>query len=124
MSKDWTSEIESFIPVEVMNDDETVKVEWEYIGEGWYGGFDPADDPTDEPLLRFSVQMREPDGDWEYAEDASYCTMNPIDTDPKELEGMGSIIIERFSECVEEERSWKREMEIASHWYPDPFYAE
>ena len=123
MSEDWTSKIESFIPVEVVNDDQTVKVEWAYIGEGWYGDFDPTD-PTDEPLLRFSVLTKKPDTDWDYAEDASYCTMNQIDTDSKDLEGMGSIIIERFSECVEEERSWKREMEIASHWCPDPFYAE
>lgn len=115
--KDWTDNIESFIPITATNDDGTVKVEWDYIGEGWYGDFDPTD-PTDEPLLRFTVLTRE-NGDWEYAEDASYCTMNQIDTDEKDLIAMGLLIIERFSECVEEERSWKREMQVASHWFPN-----
>ena len=119
---EWSEKVESFIPITVMNDEQTVKVEWEYIGEGWYGDFDPTD-PTDEPLLRFAVLTLE-NGDWEYAEDASYCTMNQIDTDEKDLTEMGLLIIERFVECVGEERSWKREMEIASHWCPDPFYAE
>lgn len=115
---EWNEKVESFIPITVTNDEQTVKVEWEYIGEGWYGDFDSTD-PTDEPLLRFSVLTKTDDSDWDYAEDASYCTMNQIDTDEKDLTEMGLLIIERFVECVEEERSWKREMEVASHWYPN-----
>lgn len=114
---DWTEKIESFNPITVMGDDGNVKLEWDYVGEGWYGDFDPTD-PTDEPLLRFAVQTLE-EGEWEYAYDASYCTMNQIDTDEKDLIEIGRLIIERFSECVEEGRSWKREMEVASHWFPN-----
>lgn len=115
--KDWTKDIESFTPTVITSDDGNIKVEWEYIGEGWYGDFDPTD-PTDEPLLRFSVQTLE-EGEWEYAHDASYCTMNQIDTDEKDLIEIGRLIVERFAECVEEGRSWKGEMEIASHWFPN-----
>ena len=121
MSK-WTEQIENFSPITVTNDTNTVKVEWEYIGEGWYGDFDPTD-LTDDPLLRFSVSVKDGD-EWEYAEDASYCTQNEIDTDPNDLREIGVHIIRAFEECVQEGRGWKQEMANASWWTPDPFYAE
>lgn len=114
---DWENIITNFSETEFYNDRGTTKVVWEYIGEGWYGDFDPTD-PTDEPLLRFSVCTRFGDG-WEYADDASYCTMNTVETGYDDLREMGLLIIERFDECVEEGRSWKREMENASHWFPN-----
>jgi len=38
-----------------------VRVELEWIGEGYEGDYDP-EDPEDVPLLRFTVYRRE--GDW------------------------------------------------------------
>ncbi len=52
-----------------------VRVELDYIGEGWVGDYDETD-PHDERLLRFYVQRRV-DGEWEDVEDASYCTALP-----------------------------------------------
>lgn len=60
---------------------EIIKVEWEHIGEGWSGDYNP-DDPNDEPLLRFTVYIRGvwPEFEWEQLEDASYCTQMPVGT--------------------------------------------
>jgi hypothetical protein len=64
-------------------EEDNVKVELSWIGEGWNGDYQ-ADDPNDEPLLRFDISAHkslnnpyaEPDnGDgWEPILDASYCT--------------------------------------------------
>lgn len=60
---------------------DTIKVELESIGEGYYGDYDPGN-PADVPLLRFTV-LKLVDGEWEQIDDASYCTELPewIDND-------------------------------------------
>lgn len=116
----WDDAITNFSEVEVYNDLGTTKVVWEYIGEGWYGDFDPTD-ATDEPLLRFAVCTRKGNGDWEYADDASYCTQNPVDLEHEHMVGIGKEIVRAFDACVNEGHSWKRSMEEASHWHPIEF---
>lgn len=52
-----------------------LKVEWEDIGEGLNGDYDP-NDPDDKQLLRFDVSYRQSrKDDWEAVPDSSYCTM-------------------------------------------------
>ncbi len=66
------------VHLELIRDD--IKVELEYIGEGWDGDYDPSD-PEDEPLLRFTVLIKSDDThldyDWVQIDDASYCTRLP-----------------------------------------------
>lgn len=58
---------------------ENVKVSWVRIGEGYSGDYDP-DDPDDEELLRFDVDIKR-NGVWEEVGDASYCTLVPVSTE-------------------------------------------
>ena len=62
----------------MMLEEDGIRVEWEDIGEGICGDYNP-EDPDDHPLLRFSVSILL-DGQWEAVEDASYCTQMPVDT--------------------------------------------
>lgn len=48
-------------------------VELAHVGEGWEGEYD-ADNPDDEPLLRFSVLGQTLDGEWVALDRTSYCT--------------------------------------------------
>jgi hypothetical protein len=66
---------------ELINADATVRVLFADEGEGKYGYYD-EDDPDDTPLLRFCVDFRNEDGEWEAANDASYCTNVHADTEP------------------------------------------
>ena len=71
-----------------INDELTV--EWEHIGEGLQGDFDP-DDPHDEPLLRFDVTITEEAAEryevfgepgmegWFVPDSTSYCTQVSAD---------------------------------------------
>lgn len=83
-SKDWAALIEN-------STDYTVnygrwKLEWKYIGEGRGDYFDVSD-PDDVPLLRASLYYEEDE-----VEDASYCTLAPIDTDQDILNKMSSSL--------------------------------
>jgi hypothetical protein len=49
-----------------------IRVELEWIGEGNCGDYN-EDDPEDEPLLRFTF-LEFKDGDWQQIDDCSYCT--------------------------------------------------
>jgi hypothetical protein len=66
--------------IRYIGDSGKVKVEIEWIGEGWDGDYDP-DNPDDVPFLRFSVYKREDDGHWESIDDSSYCTLLPATVD-------------------------------------------
>jgi hypothetical protein len=48
------------------------RVTLSYIGEGYYGDYDPTS-PDDERLLRFDIDEWN-DGEWEPVPDGSYCT--------------------------------------------------
>ena len=66
-------------------EDETIKIEFNNIGEGLCGDYNP-NNPNDINLLRFDAYVSNPDGDKEYntdwlpIDDASYCTRLPVNT--------------------------------------------
>ena len=55
-----------------------IKIEWTELGEGLSGDYD-SDDPDDFELLRFDVSLFK-NGEWSEINDASYCTMFPVNT--------------------------------------------
>ena len=82
--------------------DEKLKVEWNNIGEGYNGDYNPLD-PEDENLLRFDVYCkRTPDSEWEEVEDASYCTNVPAKTPEDELERLLRILFDRYSDVIDD----------------------
>ncbi len=83
---------------EVIVDHFDLRLEWEYIGEGVSGDYNP-DDPDDIPLLRFTIsRVATPlSGEYEPVEDASYCTMVRITTPRQVLWGAGKAILQAFS---------------------------
>jgi len=70
-----------------------LKIELEYIGEGWNGDYDP-DNPDDEKLLRFTCLMSNESEDWEQIDDASYCTRLPESISDEEAEKALRILME------------------------------
>jgi len=54
-------------------------VEWEYIGEGYWGEYNP-EEPEDAPLLRASLSYKGED-----CNDGSYCTLAFVTTPLAEL---------------------------------------
>lgn len=80
--RDYIKAIEDFTELELIKDN--VKVCWWYADEG-NDGYYQADDPDDVPLLRFDIATWDAEENWWVClEDASYCTLMPIDT-PKEI---------------------------------------
>lgn len=76
--------------VSCIGDSEKVKVEIEWLGEGWDGDYDESN-PDDKPFLRFSVYKLEggyfetgstKDPYWESIDDSSYCTLMPATCSP------------------------------------------
>jgi hypothetical protein len=97
-----------------------LKVEWEWIGEGNDGDYDPAD-KEDEPLLRFSCSRRElvqltGEDDWEQLDDGSYCTQLPVTTPVSHLVRAALSILE-----AAEQPSPKRRFEELSWLNPGDF---
>ena len=58
-----------------------IRVEFNNIGEGYNGDFNP-NDPDDVYLLRFDISTRKGTG-WEPVEDASRCTQIPVGAAPE-----------------------------------------
>lgn len=86
---------------------EPVRVELEWIGEGWSGEYDDRD-PDDEPLLRFTVSHRV-DGEWEQVDDASYCTqLSALAVTEEERRRILTSIMEQVYDDVASGRSIKR----------------
>jgi hypothetical protein len=56
-----------------------VRVEWDELGEGICGDYNP-NDPDDIELLRFDVSYLDDEGNWIDPGDASYCTRFPAST--------------------------------------------
>jgi hypothetical protein len=104
-----TTSLEEFEPVAVNHFE--LRLEWEYIGEGLEGDYNP-DDPDDVPLLRFSIYEVLDRLSDEYAscDDASYCTMVRTDTPRPVLWGAGKAILQVFSNTKDkhllEQLSW------------------
>ena len=80
--------------------DSTIKVEWDELGEGLCGDYDP-DDPEDIELLRFSVyKMDSVTGEWEPVDDASYCTLMPVTATPEQREFGLKMIMEEVYDAL------------------------
>lgn len=105
-----------------------VRIEWDALGEGWHGDYNP-EDPDDTELLRFTVYRF--DGDdvllasatadpdladllaheglgWVEVEDASYCTQVPVDTDPAERQRLLEVLMGEFHDLVSHRTSVKK----------------
>lgn len=80
---------------------DNVKVEWEAIGEGLYGDFNPKN-PKDVEMLRFYVSVLR-DGEWMEKEDASYCTCFPVNTTPEEQMAGLQILMDRFYDALHDD---------------------
>ena len=96
-----------------------VKVEFENIGAGCCGDYNP-DDPDDVNLLRFYVSKLE-NGKWEGVEDASYCTLLPAQTRKVVLQKALRRIMEDVGDAVRSDSLAKRVCEELSWMTPDWF---
>jgi hypothetical protein len=102
-----------------------LRVTWEWIGEGWSGDYD-ADDPEDEPLLRFTVDKEVTMGNesgWEQYDDGSYCTRMPVKTPTRILVDALGVILEAAEDSLQN-GSFKKRMEELSWLCPDDFLEE
>lgn len=81
--------------------DDLLMAVWENIGEGWSGDYDP-DDPDDKNLLRFTIYIKDYNGNWEQVDDASYCTTVPYDTPEEDLKSKLETIFEEYRDVLDE----------------------
>lgn len=87
------------------------RLDWDEIGEGWSGDYDP-DDPEDEELLRFTF-FRLEDGEWAEVDDASYCTRVPVDTDLAERQRLLEVLLEELVAAAEHGGAKRRAEELS-----------
>lgn len=73
---------------------DNIKIEWDELGEGLLGDYDDSK-PGDIELLRFTVYEMV-DGEWEFVDDASYCTNVPVGVTPAEREALLVILMDRI----------------------------
>ena len=108
---------------ELISDDDTIKVTFSDIGEGRTWADHAASDLLDTTLLRFDVYYRHPaDNEWEPANDASYCTQVPSDTDPKVVNRLLAFIMDNVHGKVDEHgRGIKKVCEELSWISPERF---
>lgn len=99
-----------FKPVELIRGD--LRVELEYIGEGFSGDYDP-DDSDDCELVRFYCSKRH-GGEFEDIPDTSYCTRVPTTTDRETLERMAEVIMAELERAVSGGGNPKKAMEYMS----------
>lgn len=85
------------------------RVTFENIGEGYNGDYN-ENDPTDQPLLRFSCEKKV-GRSWEWMEDASYCTCLPDTTSKKKLEGYSKRIVKCLEDTDAKGESYRHELE-------------
>ena len=104
-----------------------LRVECEWLGEGWEGDYD-MDDTDDTPLLRFSVSkhtLRDDEGNlidaWEQLDDASYCTRMPVHTSSRILAVAAAVVLEEARRALDGGGSVKKPMERLSWFCPEDF---
>jgi hypothetical protein len=91
---------------------DTVKVEWDELGEGISGDYNP-NDKEDIELLRFTVS-KWIDDHWEQLDDCSYCTQMPVSATPEErLIGL-RIILDHVYEPITNGNNPKKLCEFLS----------
>lgn len=98
------------------------RIDWCYLDEGLDGYYN-EDDPNDQALLRFDVYELI-NGEWEPMDDASYCTMMPVGTDPKIMHRGLEVIHEEVSRYASAGYSLKKACESLSWMNPDWFAKE
>ena len=103
----------------ILSDDERIAVDWEELGEGWCGEYDP-EDPEDTELLRFDVMVKEfGEDEFSYLDNGSFCTRFPVNA-PEPVKQAGLLLIfQRLEPLVREylvngDRRYKREAEELS----------
>jgi hypothetical protein len=94
-------------------------VEWEDIGEGISGDYNP-DDPDDVELLRFTVlefhKQSEFGGQWTERDDSSYCTLMPVDTPDEILRRAAELILDA-AESTESKRAMEELSWLSPKWF-------
>lgn len=88
-------------------------VEWENLGEGFCGDYNP-DDPEDVNFLRFTVSQFTPENGWMPVDDGSYCTLVKADTDAALLIEYLQMIMNVVYPLLKEGGSYKRACEHLS----------
>lgn len=78
-----------------------VKVEFENIGEGLSGDYNPLD-PDDINLLRFYVSVFD-DGEWVEKDDASYCTYIPEEATVEQKKAALELLLDRFYDALSQD---------------------
>lgn len=85
--------------------DDSLKVAFADIGEGYNGDYDP-DNPEDAPLLRLDIMIKEPedvDEDFYDCTTFSYCTCIVANTPVKTLTKLLLLVHEAFRKAIDEE---------------------
>ena len=91
-----------------------IKLVWEHLGEGQEGDYDPTD-PTDQPLLRFSIFWRENESaEWEELGDSSYCTGLVTNTPETKLKAYGEKILESLPTTQDKPIGYRRRLQAWS----------
>ena len=96
---------------------EFLKVEWQELGEGDHGDYNPKD-PLDIELLRFYISKWN-EGEWEDIDSASYCTNMPTSATPEQRAAGLDYIARRVVDCVDAGISIKWICERLSWISPD-----
>ena len=92
------------------------KVEFDYIGEGMSGDYDP-DDPNDSPLLRFYVSKIDySTKEWEVVDGGSYCTYVDADTEIPTLAKLLGIILQEVTASNFDKRRMAELSHMREEW--------
>ena len=94
-------------------EDDELRVELTWIGEGVCGEYDP-ENPHELPLTRFYVQKKTDEG-WVDVDDGSYCTQLPAD-DQLGMQRLGHLILDQAGDQIRRGGSYKRILERLS-WF-------
>ncbi|RJR07552.1 hypothetical protein C4588_06515 [Candidatus Parcubacteria bacterium] len=75
-------------------------LEWDYIGEGFSGDYDPSDE-EDIKLMRATLFVKKGD-DYEEVDNCSFCTLVPVTTPVKLLHALSQALFVAISTRLEE----------------------
>ncbi len=86
---------------------DNMKAEFEYIGEGYSGDYEPLE-LGDRPLLRLYLFKKDEDGEWQEVEDGSVCTLVVAGTPTNKLKEILRMVCMDFLSSTEQEVSVRR----------------
>lgn len=89
-----------------------VRFTWTWLGEGWDGDYD-ADDPKDEPLLRFDVNTTDHEEGHDPRKSEGWCTA--VDLRKAKRERLEAVAKEMAEEFAGIEASWRGRAAEFSH---------